>query len=193
VFDVGAVRFWHAVEQRQIERQRADAEARSQGRSNSRWSPTPEQLQRLEARFISGHGTTPSKPAIKEITEVLIEFGPITETNVYNWFQNRKVRDKKVSTAPPRRICMTSSSGSNRCLRFRRFMRVFCPPSAANELTVCVATAHLRAQARLKKQAEEEAAKRGAPPVPASGANPPPPNPSRLARYLAFASVASLA
>jgi len=80
------------------------------GRSCSRWSPTPEQLQRLEARFISGNGTTPSKPAIKEMAEVLIEFGPITETNVYNWFQNRKVRDKKVRTAPP---CRASSSGRN--------------------------------------------------------------------------------
>jgi hypothetical protein len=71
------------------------------GKSCSRWSPTPEQLQRLEARFIGGGGMTPSKPAIKEFADVLIEFGPITETNVYNWFQNRKVRDKKVTPPTP--------------------------------------------------------------------------------------------
>jgi hypothetical protein len=46
----------------------------------------------LEEFFATGQGT-PSKPKIKEIADQLQEFGPITEPSVYNWFQNRKVRN----------------------------------------------------------------------------------------------------
>eukprot|EP00976_Prorocentrum_cordatum_P069921 1179739-Prorocentrum_minimum.AAC.2 len=52
-------------------------------KTTSRWSPTQSQLQALEVLFSTGQGT-PSKPRIKDITEQLLEFGPITEPNVYN-------------------------------------------------------------------------------------------------------------
>lgn len=59
-----------------------------------RWTPTPVQLQNLERVFEEGIGT-PSKQKIKELTAELSQHGPISETNVYNWFQNRRARSKR--------------------------------------------------------------------------------------------------
>ncbi|XP_057823654.2 WUSCHEL-related homeobox 8 [Cryptomeria japonica] len=66
-----------------------------------RWTPTQMQLQILENIFDQGNGT-PSKQKIKEITAELSEHGQISETNVYNWFQNRRARTKrKQQLGPP--------------------------------------------------------------------------------------------
>ncbi|KAG4984702.1 hypothetical protein JHK87_029451 [Glycine soja] len=62
--------------------------------SRQRWTPTPVQLQILERIFDQGNGT-PSKEKIKEITAELGQHGQISETNVYNWFQNRRARSKR--------------------------------------------------------------------------------------------------
>ncbi|KAL6959817.1 WUSCHEL-related homeobox 8 [Sarracenia purpurea var. burkii] len=59
-----------------------------------RWTPTPVQLQILERIFDQGNGT-PSKQKIKDITSELTQHGQISETNVYNWFQNRRARSKR--------------------------------------------------------------------------------------------------
>ncbi|KAL2531200.1 WUSCHEL-related homeobox 13 [Abeliophyllum distichum] len=66
-----------------------------------RWTPTPVQLQILERIFDQGNGT-PSKQKIKEITSELSQHGQISETNVYNWFQNRRARSKRKQQAAPR-------------------------------------------------------------------------------------------
>ncbi|KAK1362786.1 Homeodomain protein HB1 [Heracleum sosnowskyi] len=63
-----------------------------------RWTPTPVQLQKLERVFEEGIGT-PSKQKIKDITAELSQHGPISETNVYNWFQNRRARSKRKQSA----------------------------------------------------------------------------------------------
>ncbi|KAL4312722.1 hypothetical protein GQ457_01G008540 [Hibiscus cannabinus] len=42
---------------------------------------------------------TPSKQKIKEIASELSQHGQISETNVYNWFQNRRARSKRKSQA----------------------------------------------------------------------------------------------
>ncbi|KAM0942133.1 putative transcription factor homeobox-WOX family [Dioscorea sansibarensis] len=63
-----------------------------------RWTPTPKQLQILEMIFGEGNGT-PSKQKIKQITCELSHHGLISETNVYNWFQNRRARSKRRQTA----------------------------------------------------------------------------------------------
>lgn len=62
--------------------------------ARQRWTPTPVQLQILESIFDQGNGT-PSKQKIKEITVELSQHGQISETNVYNWFQNRRARSKR--------------------------------------------------------------------------------------------------
>ncbi|XP_061372230.1 WUSCHEL-related homeobox 13-like [Gastrolobium bilobum] len=62
--------------------------------SRQRWTPTPVQLQILERMFDQGNGT-PNKEKIKEITAELSQHGHISETNVYNWFQNRRARSKR--------------------------------------------------------------------------------------------------
>ncbi|KAE8707172.1 WUSCHEL-related homeobox 13 [Hibiscus syriacus] len=62
--------------------------------ARQRWTPTAVQLQILERIFEEGSGT-PSKQKIKEITSELSQHGQISETNVYNWFQNRRARSKR--------------------------------------------------------------------------------------------------
>ncbi|KAJ7547066.1 hypothetical protein O6H91_08G067200 [Diphasiastrum complanatum] len=62
--------------------------------SRQRWTPSQSQLQILERLFDQGNGT-PNKQRIKEITSELGQHGQISETNVYNWFQNRKARAKR--------------------------------------------------------------------------------------------------
>ncbi|XP_047312479.1 WUSCHEL-related homeobox 8-like isoform X1 [Impatiens glandulifera] len=64
-----------------------------------RWTPTPMQLQILERIFDQGNGT-PSKQKIKDITGELSQHGQISETNVYNWFQNRRARSKRKQHQP---------------------------------------------------------------------------------------------
>lgn len=62
--------------------------------ARQRWTPSQHQLQILERLFEQGSGT-PNKQRIKEITAELSQHGAISETNVYNWFQNRKARAKR--------------------------------------------------------------------------------------------------
>ncbi|MCO5563997.1 hypothetical protein L7F22_017652 [Adiantum nelumboides] len=56
--------------------------------------PGQTQLQILEKLFQQGNGA-PSKQRIKEISMELSQYGQISETNVYNWFQNRRARTKR--------------------------------------------------------------------------------------------------
>ncbi|KAH7283673.1 hypothetical protein KP509_34G018700 [Ceratopteris richardii] len=62
--------------------------------SRQRWTPSQTQLQILERLFEQETGT-PNKQRIKEITIELSQHGQISETNVYNWFQNRRARTKR--------------------------------------------------------------------------------------------------
>ncbi|KAM3347192.1 hypothetical protein ACQJBY_021263 [Aegilops geniculata] len=66
--------------------------------ARQRWTPTQMQLQTLESIFDQGNGT-PSKQKIKDITAELSQHGQISETNVYNWFQNRRARSKRKQAA----------------------------------------------------------------------------------------------
>ncbi|XP_031270076.1 WUSCHEL-related homeobox 13-like [Pistacia vera] len=62
--------------------------------ARQRWTPTPVQLQILERVYDECTGT-PNKQKIQEITSELAQHGQISETNVYNWFQNRRARIKR--------------------------------------------------------------------------------------------------
>ncbi|XWS14361.1 hypothetical protein CRYUN_Cryun35bG0002800 [Craigia yunnanensis] len=62
--------------------------------ARQRWTPTALQLQIMESIYYQGHGT-PGKQKMKEITAELAQHGQISETNVYNWFQNRRARSKR--------------------------------------------------------------------------------------------------
>ncbi|XP_074570415.1 WUSCHEL-related homeobox 8-like [Curcuma longa] len=59
-----------------------------------RWSPTTNQLQILENIFSRGN-ETPSKQKIKAISLELSKHGRVSETNVCNWFHNRRARSKR--------------------------------------------------------------------------------------------------
>ena len=59
-----------------------------------RWSGTPKQYEILEDLFLKGE-QPPVRDRLTEITELLKQYGPIQEANVYNWFQNRRSREKK--------------------------------------------------------------------------------------------------
>lgn len=65
-----------------------------------RWSPTAQQLGMLERIYEQGNGT-PTKQKIKQIRAELSQHGQISETNVYNWFQNRRARSKRKPPNPP--------------------------------------------------------------------------------------------
>ncbi|XP_042405065.1 WUSCHEL-related homeobox 8-like [Zingiber officinale] len=67
--------------------------------ARQRWTPTPMQLQILESIFYQG-SDTPNKQGIKDITAKLAEHCQISETNVYNWFQNRRARSKRKQANP---------------------------------------------------------------------------------------------
>nr|ALK82458.1 wuschel-like homeobox 13C [Selaginella kraussiana] len=60
-----------------------------------RWTPSRNHLSILERLFKQGTGT-PNKQRIKEIATDLVQYGEISEANVYNWFQNRKAKEKKL-------------------------------------------------------------------------------------------------
>lgn len=62
--------------------------------ARQRWTPSQPQLQILETLYDRGI-CTPNKHKLKEITGELSLHGSISETNVYNWFQNRKARAKR--------------------------------------------------------------------------------------------------
>lgn len=66
--------------------------------ARQRWTPTTMQLQILENMFSQGNAT-PSKQKIKEIAVELSQHGQISESNVYNWFQNRRARSKRKQIA----------------------------------------------------------------------------------------------
>lgn len=77
--------------------------------ARQRWCPTPMQLQILENIFEQGTGT-PTKQKIKEIASELSQHGQISETNVYNWFQNRRARSKRKQTASSSAAAANASS-----------------------------------------------------------------------------------
>ena len=60
-----------------------------------RWQPTTAQFERLEQLFAIDT-TTPQRENLKQVTEELSALGPIQECNVFNWFQNKKSRLKKL-------------------------------------------------------------------------------------------------
>ncbi|CAM6011348.1 unnamed protein product [Sphagnum balticum] len=59
-----------------------------------RWTPSQNQLQILKNLYEQGNGT-PNKQRLREITTELIQHGHVQETNVYNWFRNRKAYIKR--------------------------------------------------------------------------------------------------
>ncbi|KAL0423713.1 UNVERIFIED_CONTAM: WUSCHEL-related homeobox 8 [Sesamum radiatum] len=63
-----------------------------------RWTPTPMQLQILERIFNQGTHSV-GRPKVQELTAELLQHGQISETNVYNWFQNRRARSKRKQQA----------------------------------------------------------------------------------------------
>ena len=88
------------------------ASAKPPGRS--RWNANQQQLQTLESIFEQGNGNTPNKARIKDIAVELSQYGQISETNVYNWFQNRKARAKrKLQHQVGRRRRLTRTTTAN--------------------------------------------------------------------------------
>lgn len=70
--------------------------------TRQRWAPGQKQLQILERLYADGNGI-PNRQKIREITSELSQHGPISESNVYNWFQNRKARAKRKQQRLPQK------------------------------------------------------------------------------------------
>ncbi|KAE8785510.1 WUSCHEL-related homeobox 7 [Hordeum vulgare] len=74
-----------------------------------RWNPRPEQIRVLETLFNSGL-INPTRDEIPRIRMRLQEYGPVGDSNVFYWFQNRKSRSKNklrnaAARAAPVRAC----------------------------------------------------------------------------------------
>ncbi|VAH62490.1 hypothetical protein VPH35_044976 [Triticum aestivum] len=74
-----------------------------------RWNPRPEQIRILETLFNSGL-INPTRDEIPRIRMRLQEYGPVGDSNVFYWFQNRKSRSKNklrnaAARAAPVRAC----------------------------------------------------------------------------------------
>ncbi|MQL84410.1 hypothetical protein Taro_016914 [Colocasia esculenta] len=65
-----------------------------QSGGGTRWNPTPEQIQALEALYRGGM-RTPNARQIEQITAELGKFGKIEGKNVFYWFQNHKARERQ--------------------------------------------------------------------------------------------------
>ena len=60
-----------------------------------RWTGTPKHYEILEQMFQNGQAP-PVREELTRITAELAKHGTIAESNVYNWFQNRRSREKKL-------------------------------------------------------------------------------------------------
>lgn len=60
-----------------------------------RWTGTPKHYEVLEQMFQNGQAP-PVREELTRITAELAKYGTIGESNVYNWFQNRRSREKKI-------------------------------------------------------------------------------------------------
>jgi len=60
-----------------------------------RWTGTPKHYEILEQMFQNGQAP-PVREELTRITAELAKHGTIGESNVYNWFQNRRSREKKI-------------------------------------------------------------------------------------------------
>nr|CCP29679.1 HD transcription factor [Gnetum gnemon] len=70
--------------------------------ARQRWTPSQSQIDILDRVYEASNGN-PNKQKIKDITAELSQHGPVSETNVYNWFQNRKARAKRKQQPLPRK------------------------------------------------------------------------------------------
>ena len=61
----------------------------------ARWTGTPKHYEILEQMFQNGQAP-PVREELTRITAELAKHGTIGESNVYNWFQNRRSREKKI-------------------------------------------------------------------------------------------------
>ncbi|XP_050377882.1 WUSCHEL-related homeobox 8-like [Argentina anserina] len=71
--------------------------------ARQRWTPSNMQLEILERIYDEANGTH-GKHRVKEITMELSQHGQVTETNVYNWFQNRRARSKRKQSVSTQNI-----------------------------------------------------------------------------------------
>jgi len=84
----------HAYQRKTYEEGQRVGRGEDRGVRGPRWSGTPTQYKILEDLFLAGE-QPPVRGRLTEITTRLQEHGPIQEHNVYNWFQNRRSREKK--------------------------------------------------------------------------------------------------
>nr|CAL18267.1 homeodomain transcription factor [Picea abies] len=68
--------------------------AEGQSTMSTRWNPTKEQIELLEAMYSQGI-RTPSADQIEQIASRLGMYGNIEGKNVFYWFQNHKARERQ--------------------------------------------------------------------------------------------------
>lgn len=63
----------------------------------------------------------PNKETIKKITIYLSKYGNFSKSNVYNWFQNRRVRTKKHSSVDAKSKVETKVNSKDKMIESNEF------------------------------------------------------------------------
>ncbi|XP_024540240.1 WUSCHEL-related homeobox 11 [Selaginella moellendorffii] len=93
LLELKALHMHHRSRRKHIEISSVPAPPAPTRPAQQRWRPNSQQLAILEEFYAKG--TPPSQENVTEIAELIGHHGPVDESKVYYWFQNKKSREKR--------------------------------------------------------------------------------------------------